>query len=73
MRSESSKAKKSPTSRDGVRVAFRDVFGDGKADLTTQGGGGGSVRVYKPGSLVANPSAPVPDATLDPMNGAFVG
>ncbi len=61
------------TSRDGVRVGFRDVFGDGKAELTTQGGAGGSVRVYRPGSLIANPNAPVPDATLDPLNGAFVG
>ncbi len=61
------------TSRDGVRVAFHDVFGDGKAELTTQGGAGGLVRVFKPGSLLANPNAPVADASLDPMNGAFVG
>ncbi len=62
-----------PNSRDGVRVAVRDVFGDGRPALATQGGAGGVVHVYKAATLLAHPADPTPDRDLDPMNGAFVG
>ncbi len=66
-----------PSLRGGVRVALRDVDGDGKADLITGSGEGepSAVRVYKATSTQSNPS---PDQQLDPFgvtlaNGVFVG
>jgi hypothetical protein len=62
-----------PNARDGVRVTMRDVFGDGKTDLATEGGSGGTVHVYEPANLLTNSGSPSPDQDMDPLNGAFVG
>jgi hypothetical protein len=62
-----------------VRVAARDVNGDGKSDLITGSGDGESsrVRVYLSATVLGNP-APAADQELDPFgttlaNGVFVG
>jgi uncharacterized delta-60 repeat protein len=67
-----------PSSRGGVRVALRDVDGDGKADLTVGSGQGeaGKVQVFSDSSLLKG--NPQPSQTLDPFgavlsDGAFVG
>jgi hypothetical protein len=63
--------------RGGLRLALRDVDGDGAADLVTGSGEGepSRVRVYKAATLLAGGAA---DQELDPFaavvpNGVFVG
>ncbi len=65
--------------RGGVRIALRDLDGDGKADLVAGSGDGeaSKVRVYKSKTLLARSESP--DQELDPFggtilaNGVFVG
>jgi hypothetical protein len=61
-----------PSQRGGVRVAAHDLNGDGKADVVTGGGQGGTVQVFqpRPGGLTATQTfAPFGDT----FDGVYVG
>jgi hypothetical protein len=70
----------SSTLRGGVRLAIRDLNGDGRGDLAVGSGEGepSRVRIYYSANLLSNPS-PNADQELDPYsnaiiaNGVFVG
>ena len=69
-----------PNTRGGVRVSARDIDGDQFADLVTGSGDAlpSAVRLSLGTSLVASPTNPAVDQTLDPFNsvladGVFVG
>ncbi|OWK45193.1 hypothetical protein [Fimbriiglobus ruber] len=61
-----------PTSRVGVRIAIRDVFGSGSPELAAESGAGGPISVYSYGALTANSADPTADETINPMAGVFV-
>jgi len=61
-----------PAARDGVRVAVGAPAGaGGAAALATQPGSSGPVNVFTAAALES--ATPVPDQTIDPAAGVFVG
>ena len=69
-----------PDTRGGVRVAAREIDGDGLADVATGSGVGlpSAVRLYLGSSLAAGPTNPAVSQTFDPFgavlaDGVFVG
>ncbi|OWK42924.1 DUF4347 domain-containing protein [Fimbriiglobus ruber] len=68
-----------PNSRNGIRVAIKNLDGDQYADLVTGSGtnDGSHVTLYDGSAIVANPGAPVAagafDAYLGYLGGVFVG
>src|SRR5581483_4755695 len=68
-----------PNSRDGVRVAFRDIDGDKTADIVVGSGAGSPVIKTYAGGLSGGAGAPLLLQTIDPFDeifgqfGAWVG
>ncbi|OWK47468.1 beta strand repeat-containing protein [Fimbriiglobus ruber] len=66
-----------PSGRDGVPVAVKDLDGTDQAGLVTGAGSGSTVTGYTGAAMLANPSSPTADFTLDALpgftGGVFVG
>jgi hypothetical protein len=63
-----------PNSRGGIRIAIRDVDGDGVPDLVTGDGPGtgSTVRVYSAAEVIGD-ATPVPEVATEVLPGYFGG